>query len=233
MTVNKSVAMATFNGAKFLEEQLISLSKQTILPSELCVTDDGSSDETLIILEKYSRHAPFPVRTIKNNKQLGYGRNFLKAASLCMAEYVAFCDQDDVWCDQKIQKVGTVIEKFSPDVVVHSGIVVDQRLTPLGYRYPDIQLPGWLEIASLSDDFYWPGYSLVIKRSLLDSSEKDELPINQDGTNRVFAHDHWVFNAVRNGASCYKITDEMVKYRQHTSNLIGFAEISKLAFNYE
>ncbi len=78
-----SIALATFNGARFLKEQLLSLAEQTCLPAELVVTDDGSTDEKLAILEWFSHAAPFHLSIHRNDKRLGYDMNFFKAASLC------------------------------------------------------------------------------------------------------------------------------------------------------
>ena len=78
-----SIAMATYNGAKYIRDQLDTLGRQTLPPVELVVTDDGSTDATLSIVEAFSAVAPFPVRIIRNTNRLGYEENFLKAASLC------------------------------------------------------------------------------------------------------------------------------------------------------
>ena len=77
MNVNISVAMATFNGKKFILDQLESIRKQTVLPCELVVCDDGSTDGTIDIIEKFSKSAPFPVRWYLNENNLGYADNFL------------------------------------------------------------------------------------------------------------------------------------------------------------
>ena len=227
MTKHISVAMATYNGSIFLEEQLLSLFRQTVLPNELWVTDDGSTDSTLAILERFSLGAPFPVHICVNSQRLGYGRNFLKAASLCKAEYVAFCDQDDVWRADKLQRVTKVIEQMSPDIVVHSGIVVDHALESLGDRYPDIQSPRWLEPAQLDADFFWPGYALVMKRDTLISWGMNEVVADDKRCPNTFAHDRWVFDAAKGGAKCYQIPDDLVQYRQHESNHIGFGAIQR------
>jgi glycosyltransferase involved in cell wall biosynthesis len=82
-----SIALATFNGDKFLRRQLVSLAEQTLMPAELVVTDDGSRDDTLAILEKFSKTAPFPVHVHHNEERLGYRanrygtRNFTRAAT--------------------------------------------------------------------------------------------------------------------------------------------------------
>jgi len=226
MTSIISVAMATYNGADFLEEQLLSLTSQTILPHELWVTDDGSTDATLAVLQRFSAVAPFPVHICRNPQRLGYGRNFLKAASLCTTAYVAFCDQDDVWRNDKLQRITTVVEQMSPDIVVHGGAVVDHALMSLGDRYPDIQSAGWLEPAQLHEDFFWPGYALVMKHDTLVSWGMEDVLADDKRCLNTFAHDRWIFDAVRGGASCYQIPDDLVQYRQHASNHIGFGGIS-------
>ena len=227
MTVGISVAMATYNGADFLEEQLQSLSKQVVLPHELWVTDDGSTDDTLSILKGFAMQAPFQVHICRNPQRLGYGRNFLKAASLCTTQYVAFCDQDDVWRYDKLQRLTKVIEQMSPDIVVHSGTVVDHALVSLGDRYPNIQSPGWLEPALLHEDFFWPGYALLMKREILVTWGMEDVVADVKRCPNTFAHDRWVFDAVRGGATCYQIPEDLVQYRQHASNHIGYGGILK------
>jgi glycosyltransferase involved in cell wall biosynthesis len=94
--------MAAYNGEKFLEQQLQSLSKQTRLPAALIVCDDTSSDATADIIKRFSETAPFPVKLVVNEQRLGWRGNFLKSASLCASEYIAFCDQDDIWLPEKL-----------------------------------------------------------------------------------------------------------------------------------
>jgi glycosyltransferase involved in cell wall biosynthesis len=219
--------MATYNGATYLEEQLQSIFLQEVLPEELCVTDDGSTDATLTILEAFAVRAPFQMQIHKNPQRLGYGRNFLKAASLCKAEYVAFCDQDDVWRKDKFKKVHATILEKSPDFIVHSGVVVDQSLVPTGDRYPDIQCAGWLEPAQLPRDFFWPGYALVMKRVKLLSWGMDRVIDDEKRGINTFAHDRWVFDSARESAACYQLPDELVQYRQHSANHIGFRGMQK------
>src|SRR5882672_1499287 len=92
-----SIAMATYNGARFIAEQLQSISNQTAPPSEVVICDDHSTDSTIEIATQFAAKAPFPVRIEKNTERLGYRSNFMKAAHLCKSDFVAFSDQDDVW----------------------------------------------------------------------------------------------------------------------------------------
>lgn len=116
-----SVAMGAYNGARFLEPQLASLAAQTRLPLELVVCDDGSTDDTVAVLERFAATAPFDVRVVRNETNLGFGANFMKAARLCRGELIAWCDQDDVWAPEKLARCGAAFEA-DPDavLVVHS-----------------------------------------------------------------------------------------------------------------
>lgn len=133
MSLTSSIAMGTFNGEKYLQEQLDSLANQTILPDELVVCDDGSSDRTVEILENFARTAPFPVRIFVNEKNLGIPANFCKVFSLCEKDVTFFCDQDDIWFPEKIEKMKAVFEN-EPDV----GMVLsyDYRINQNGERIP-------------------------------------------------------------------------------------------------
>ena len=92
-----SVALCTYNGERFLEEQLASLEAQERRPDELVVCDDRSTDNTVSLLESFARTASFPVRIHINPINLGSTVNFDRAMRLCAGSLIAFCDQDDIW----------------------------------------------------------------------------------------------------------------------------------------
>ena len=74
-----------------------------MLPAELIVSDDGSDDGTPDVVARFARDAPFPVVVRRNDRPRGYGENFLGALELATGEFVAFCDQDDVWHPTKLE----------------------------------------------------------------------------------------------------------------------------------
>src|SRR3954470_17842517 len=92
-----SVAMCTYNGARFLGEQLASVAAQTRPPDELVVCDDRSTDETASLVRDFAAAAPFRVRLHVNERNLGSTRNFERAVSLCEGDLIALSDQDDEW----------------------------------------------------------------------------------------------------------------------------------------
>lgn len=229
-----SVAMATYNGAGLLEGQLASIAAQTRLPAELVVCDDGSSDGTVEIVERFARQAPFEVRLIRNEQQLGFGENFMKAARQCRGDVIAWCDQDDVWMPEKLARCLQEFE-LDPDVllVVHStqiGVGTSggkpRVAGPLGrYRsrrreqrilrrrsvYTPASLP--LEVSS------W-GHSCVVSRHVLEIG--DTLATTVPGIFGEFSgHDTWtVFLATASG-KVVLLPDVLVQYRQHGTQVAG------------
>lgn len=110
-----SIAMATYNGQRFLPMQLESIAAQTRLPDELVISDDGSSDCTVEIVEKFAAHARFKVILLKNTDRLGSIKNFERALTKCSGEIIALSDQDDLWLPEKLEKQGGFIES-NPDI---------------------------------------------------------------------------------------------------------------------
>ncbi len=130
-----SVALCTYDGARFLEAQLESLAAQTWLPDELVVCDDRSTDGTVAILESFARRAPFPVRIEVNPSTLRSTANFGKAIGLCTGDLIATCDQDEVWMPEKIAcTVAAFAEDERRGLVFSDAEVVDEALQPRGYR---------------------------------------------------------------------------------------------------
>ncbi len=104
-----SVAMCTFNGVRYLEEQLESIALQSRLPSELVVCDDRSTDDTLAILKRFQKSAPFEVKVIQNSQRLGSTRNFDQAIGLTRGDFIALCDQDDRWVAHKLERLSDAL----------------------------------------------------------------------------------------------------------------------------
>src|SRR4051812_8879073 len=95
--------MATYNGARYLPEQLQSFLCQTVMPDELVVCDDVSTDGTVSIIQEFAKSTAINVRLIVNECNLGFTRNFEQAIQHCTGDVIFFCDQDDVWFCQKIE----------------------------------------------------------------------------------------------------------------------------------
>lgn len=125
-----TVAMATYNGGKFLREQLDSILLQTLPPSEIIICDDVSTDNTVDILKEYQDKGLLKYSI--NDRTLGYTANFKKAVSLCKNDhYIALSDQDDIWLPEKIRSAMKLIleieEEKKPAMVYSDLIFVDEN----------------------------------------------------------------------------------------------------------
>lgn len=214
-----SVALCTYNGASFLAEQLSSLSAQEVLPDELVIGDDLSTDQTLDIIAAFRATCPFPVRVIRNERRLGYRANFLNVAQACKSELIAFCDQDDVWLPGKVARCKVMFE--DPDVF----------LVAHGFDIVDINLGSPMRAGPLEDRVFAagerrrepnaPGFTQVFRRELLEICDPRLRPLDPTKPTELLAHDQWVeFIADALGKS-YFVCDNLALYRQHGSNLYG------------
>lgn len=140
MAQNKSisVAMCTYNGEKYLAEQLQSIAAQTRLPSELVICDDRSTDTTVAIIKDFAATAPFEVRLIENPQNIGSAkkgvtRNFENVSRLCCGDLIAFCDQDDIWLPQKLARLSVTMEEdHNLGGVFSDARLVDRQSQPTG-----------------------------------------------------------------------------------------------------
>lgn len=107
-----SIALASYNGDKYIKMQLDSFKRQTLVPDEIIICDDGSTDDTPQIIESYIKNNDsLNIRFIQNEKNLGYSANFFKAAKLATGDVIFFSDQDDIWNEEKIKKVADCFKK--------------------------------------------------------------------------------------------------------------------------
>ena len=207
-----SVAMATYNGERFLEQQLLSIARQIRLPDELVVSDDGSNDGTIDILERFATNAPFPVRIYRNLEPLGYGDNFLKAASLCDGDLIAFSDQDDVWLENKLANSLSFFDDDDVLLSVHSGVAVDEQLQPLGFKWPAITRTGvGYECEPMK--YPYPGFAIVVRKTIPGFFAKPR-PIELQGSKQM-PHDNWVCLLARVYGKIAIIEEPLVLYRRH------------------
>ncbi|MGA7522939.1 MAG: glycosyltransferase family 2 protein [Acidobacteriaceae bacterium] len=209
-----SVAMATYNGERYIREQLDSIASQSLLPHELVVTDDGSTDATLAIVEDFARTAPFSVRICRNEVRLGFADNFMKATSLCQGELIALSDQDDVWLENKLSLCCSFFVDPEVSLVAHSA----WALLPSGergVRFPDYSRTRMTGRTRIRWYVSPPGFAMMIRRVVAQM-----LP----GTARpewFHSHDRWLWFLAGSVGKVATLRDALVLYRQHTTNLYG------------
>ncbi len=223
-----SIALATYNGEKYLAKQLDSLARQSLPPCECVICDDGSTDGTLEILQAFAASAPFPVHIHRNTTRLGYRENFLRCASLCSGELIAFCDQDDVWLDHKLQKVAAAFtEHPSAALVIHQGQVVDAQSRPTGDFYPRVSRAQLQKKLTCEPWVNIPGFAMTFKRELIHCCPWDRRPADPNTFDASAAHDTWILLMAEITGDIAFIPDNLVQYRRHGGNTTASIKVKK------
>ncbi len=213
-----SVALATYNGERYLAEQLDSLAGQTLTPAELVIADDGSCDHTTTIIESFRKKAPFPI-PVMSGQHLGYVGNFFRAVKVCRGDVIALCDQDDIW---QPEKLSVCLNYFRHHVtlVMHSAQVIDSFGRPLNKRAPIIARTRELPRGIFHDGplkSFPLGFSLVIHRRVIDATMK-ALSFYPEILGHYFGHEmpsYWMAKAQGN---IVYLSRELVFYRRHEAN---------------
>jgi glycosyltransferase involved in cell wall biosynthesis len=216
-----SIAMCTFNGSKYLREQLDSIASQTVVPDEMVICDDLSNDDTGQILKEFTERVPFPVRVFINETRLGPARNFEKAIQCSDGEIIFLCDQDDVWKSGKVEQLctalshnpGAVFAFSNADMVNESGLSLGGTLWDAVGLKDQSNLTGPGLIETLLKFNRIAGAAMAIRASFRDIF----LPI-PDG----WMHDYWIVLLGATLASGVPVSEPLFKYRRHAAQALGW-----------
>lgn len=219
-----SVAMCTYNGARFLGAQLASVAAQTRTPDELVVCDDRSADETERVVRDFAATAPFPVRLHVNEQNLGSTKNFERAVSLCGGELIALADQDDVWLPQKLARLEEEFARDASALAVFSDAgIVDEESRPtgqglwesVGVRADELaRIERGRGIGDLLRGATVTGATLAVRASLRGLA----LPFPTD---LALIHDGWMSLLAACVGGVRPVAERLVLYRRHGSQQVG------------
>jgi glycosyltransferase involved in cell wall biosynthesis len=216
------VLMATWNGAQYIRQQLDSLFCQTLQDFRLIVRDDGSSDSTLQILEQYRSRYSDRVIVRKNLSRQGACRTFSLLAEESAAPYIAFCDQDDIWREDKLELGYTAAKHVEAEHGVHTPVLVfsdleligddSKRLAPSMWKMRHVN-PRRATLGSMLVQNLVSGCTVLANRSLLVSG----IPIPAEAQ----MHDFWLGLVAAAFGILHPLHETTVLYRQHNDNAIG------------
>lgn len=219
-----SVAMCTYNGAAFVQEQLASIAAQTLQPFELIVCDDHSTDSTPEIIDAFAQISEFPVRLTINEANVGFAENFAQAISLCRGDVIALCDQDDVWYPHKLACLeGTLRRCPEVGLTFSNADVVDMHRQSLGYdlwkshRFTAREQRMVADGAALSVFLRLPilvGASMAFRATYRDLV----LPFPSKSG---WGHDQWIGTLISAVADVAYVREHLFQYRQHGANQFG------------
>lgn len=215
-----SVVIATFNGARFLREQLDSIYTQTHLPDEVVVSDDGSTDETLTILEEYKQR--YGLIYSVNEHSLGVNGNFFHAMEMCSGELISICDQDDIWLPHKLETLYAhiltmdlcrpcVVSSLREDIDAN-GVVFAVQSAP----YTE----GWAEtLLTYSRN---QGCTMLFNRLLLNTLIPTIYNV-KDALTAIY-YDEWIAYVGALLGEKHNLPDKLMRYRHHDANVVDGAQ---------
>lgn len=206
-----SVCLATYNGEKYIEEQIDSILGQISEEDEIIISDDGSSDATL---EKIRTYKDIRIKILHNKERKGVIGNFENALNNAKGEYIFLCDQDDIWLSHKVRMMLSQLNYN--DLVFSNANIVDDGLNVLGLLYINKNNCGFINNL-LKNRFI--GATMAFRSSLL----KKALPF----PNYIPMHDQWLGLLAEIYGKVYYFEEPLILYRRHSSNSSSTGKKSK------
>ncbi len=213
-----SVALATYNGERYIVAQLNSILNQTVPPSEIIISDDGSKDGTLQIVEEILDKSGVKSQILNNKQNHGVIGNFTNALSNCTHDIIFTSDQDDIWMPDKAERILEEFENNADALLIFTdGELVDSNCNPLGSMWDAVGL----NQAHLSEKELFntllrnclvTGATMAFKRDVF----KDSLPIPAQ-----WLHDGWFAWTALSRKGLVAMPKKLIQYRQHSANVVG------------
>ena len=228
------ILLATFNGEPYLSEQLDSILSQDTQNWHLTASDDGSSDRTVEILDAYAQTYPEKIKRVVSGRQFHNARDhFFWLMEQCDADYIQFCDQDDVWHPDKLRLLQEALEEAeaaygadTPLLAFSDQAVVDKNLELIAPSMMVLQQQDSraLDYRNLLYQNVVSGCTMAINRPLA------KLAAGCTDTQQVIMHDWWLaLTAARFGKMVY-VDRATIDYRQHGDNSVGAKNVRSPAF---
>lgn len=219
-----SILLSTYNGEKYFKGQLNSLFSQTYQEFKILVRDDGSSDNTVSIVNEYEKLYPEKIKLIQDNfGNLGSSKSFMKLLEYSDSEYIMFCDQDDVWLLDKIELSLQKIKEFENETKIDIPLlvftdlhVVDESLKIIENSFWKYQklIPNtaknWKKLVAQN---VITGCTIIMNKKAKEVS----LPFTLD----MMIHDQWIGVNVAKYGKIESLNEQTILYRQHGNNVAG------------
>lgn len=232
------ILLATYNGEKFIRDQIESILCQTYKDWNLIIQDDGSTDKTIGILKDYLEKYPEKIKIFLNKKNSGSCvKNFLSLAKRSRSQYVMFCDQDDVWLEDKIEitlKAMKELEKETQNknipLLVHTDLkIVDENLNVISnsiFRYQKMN-PKRDRLNNFLVQNIVTGCTLMCNKKLIQVV--DMIDLKTDARD-IIMYDHWIGLVAAAFGKIKFLNKPTLLYRQHKKNQVGAKNAESLSY---
>jgi len=213
------ILMATYNGEKYVREQIDSIIHQTYENWKLLIRDDNSTDKTLEILKEYEKKDK-RIKVIEDKKgNLGFVKNFEELLNYSNKEWIMFSDQDDYWLENKIEKYVTILNSNPKDILkkpilIHSNsFICNDNLEIIKKEFINSNIASKYNEDSYYFFYFVQGSTVLINRAMIDLA----LPFSKN----VTVHDRYFHLLAEFLGKRIFINESLIKYRHHSNNKIG------------
>jgi len=214
------ILLTTYNGEKFIREQLESILNQSYSNFRLLISDDNSQDDTPEILAEYEKYDE-RIQVFRQEKNLGYIKNFEFLIGKVESDLYMLSDQDDVWLRHKIERAWNTLKNEKADLVFSDLTIVNEKLEEVIFSFGDyMKLNKKIKkcINTYKLNYLYncvTGCTLLTKKKYIDKI----IPL-PDQTKHI-AHDHWIALLTSMDGKLVYIEEKDILYRQHGKNQIG------------
>lgn len=218
-----SVALCTYNGEKYLKQQLDSILSQTMAVDEIVVCDDCSTDSTCEIISSYVDKYPH-IKMIRNDVNVGFANNFEKAVLICRGEYIFLSDQDDIWHPKKVKRFIDYMQNNNCYGAFSNADFIDGENNPLdGSLFEKLKFNQYIENSVLYPNLYATlclssnfvtGATMAIRKEV----KKSIIPFS---TSEGIYHDAYIAIKLASIGKLGFINEKLISYRIHSSQQIG------------
>lgn len=211
MTV--SVALCTYNGEKYIKEQIDSILNQSLSVDEIIIVDDVSTDRTMDIIKEYKNKI---IKIYQNKENIGFVKNFQKSISLTKSDIIFLCDQDDIWNFTKVESIIDVFRRMEQvqfvfsdaSVIDDKGNIITESLFGTD-KYKTIKLANNRLPIEVFNNINIKGCLSAIRRQLKDIS----FPVGE-----FWGHDHWLAMNAFLIEGLYYVDERLIQYRRHSGH---------------
>lgn len=207
-----SVAMATYNGEKYIKEQIETILNNLDDKDELVISDDGSSDMTIEIINKINDKRI----TLLEGPRKGLKKNFENAIKNTTGDVIFLSDQDDIWMENKVEKVLECFNNNNYILIQHDAVVVDENDKVIYESFAEHRKVKTGVIKNLIKNSYH-GCCIAFRKELI----KEILPIPDN----VYLHDEWIGIVAELNGKTYFLDEKLIKYRRHSENTSSFKHL--------
>lgn len=231
MSASVTICLCTYNGAPYLTEQLASLASQRWLPDEVVISDDGSRDGTLDLLERWAASAPTRVLIERRADPVGHVANLQSALRRASSDFVFICDQDDRWSPEKVQRLALVLED-TPEVAgaFCDSALIDGASGPVAGSLWHTLRFGSAEQAAIASG---RGLKVLLRRNVVAGHA---LALRRDRLDLLLPFpeidhaDWWLALGLLLDGGLVPLNEQLVEYRLHSGNTVGLRSRTSVAW---